>query len=217
VLKSENVCGLWRGSDTELRREVIVLTAHYDHIGTRGNRIMPGANDNASGTSALMALADALVEHGPLRRSVLLLFVSGGEKGQRGSLAWTKEPTLPVGYRAVCNINLDTIGGNAPTELQVAPTDGHEAHNGLEVLARRLAPKEGFSELSSCDPFWNRSDHFPFHTQLHLPALYLFAGLTGDYHKASDTADRVDCDKVRRVARLVLRIVAELQRDELGL
>jgi hypothetical protein len=216
VLKSENVCGLFRGSDSDLRREVIVVTAHFDHIGVRGGEIMPGADDNASGTSALMALAEALVRNGPLRRSVLLLFVSSGEEGQRGALAWVKEPTLPAGYRPVCNINLDTIGGNGPAELQLAPTESHEAHNGLEVLARQLAPEEGFSTLSGCDPFWDRSDQFPFHTQLKIPALYLFSGLTRDYHKASDTPDRVDCDKVRRVTRLVLRLLAALQEDELG-
>ncbi len=215
VMESKNVAGFLRGSDPELRREVIVVTAHYDHLGTRAGELMPGANDNASGTAALMALAEALAHHGPLRRSVLLLSVSAGERGQRGALAWAKQPTLPQGHRTVCAINLDTIGGNAPDLLQVAPTALHEAHNGLETLARKHAGSEGFGELSDGDPFWNRSDHYPFHSELQVPALFLFGGLTRDYHKASDTPDKVDADKVRRVTRLTLRILADLQGEQL--
>jgi len=217
TIQSSNVAGFLRGSDSELRREVVVLTAHYDHLGVRAEALMPGANDNASGTAALLALAEALAENGPLRRSVLLLFVSAGERGQLGARAWVKGPTLPAGYESVCVVNLDTIGGNAPEGLQVSPTRFHEAHNGLVELAREHAGSEGFSELGDGDAFWSRSDHFPFHSELGVPALFLFGGLTADYHKPSDTPDKVDADKVSRVARLVLRIVMDLQESELGL
>ena len=217
TIRSSNVVGLLRGSDPELRREVVVLTAHYDHLGGRAGALLPGANSNASGTAALLALAEALAEHGPLRRSVLFLFVSAGVESQLGARAWAGEPTLPAGYESVCVLDLDAVGGNAPEALQVSPTRLHEAHNGLVELARRHAGSEGFSELEDGDSLWSGSDHYPLHVELGIPALLLSGGPTADSGKPTDTPERVDADKASRVARLALRIVMDLQEGELGL
>ena len=213
----ENVAGWWPGSDPLLAREAIVLTAHYDHVGEDSSgEVFNGADDNASGTAALMALAEALAEYGPLRRSVLLLWVSAEEKGLLGSEAWTKDPWLPDGARAVCNVNIDMVGRNAPDSLYITPTREHRAYNGLTRLAETWAAAEGFGPLGSADDYWERSDHANFEQHLGIPVAFLFAEVHEDYHQPTDTADKIDSDKIRRVTRLVLRMLDGLQGDELG-
>jgi len=212
----ENVVALWPGSDPVLGREVILVSAHYDHVGTREGEIYNGADDNASGTSGLLALAEALRDYGPMRRSVCLIWVSGEEKGLRGSAAWTRSPTLPDGYHPVADVNIDMIGRNAPDSLLITPTADHAEYNGLTRLAERLAPGEGFT-LGSADEYWHRSDHANFAANLGIPVAFLFSDVHEDYHKPTDTADKIDYDKASRVVRLVLGILDGLQDDELRL
>lgn len=219
VVQCENVCGFWPGSDPKLKDEVIVISAHYDHVGRGGrtNQIHNGADDNGSGTTGLLALAEALVAHGPLRRSVLLMWVSGEEKGLYGSKAWTEKPWLPAGARAVCNVNIDMIGRNAPDSLLITPTKKHAEHNGLVRLAEELSPSEGFPTLGSCDAYWDRSDHANFARNLKIPVAFLFSDVHEDYHQPGDDPEKIDCDKIRRVSRLVMRMLAGLQGDQLKL
>ncbi len=217
VIELENVAGLWLGSDPELSKEVIVVSAHYDHVGVQDGEIYNGADDNGSGTCGMLAIAEALAAHGPLRRSILLLWLSGEEKGLKGSYAWTKDPSLGEGQRVVCDLNLDMIGRNAPDYLLITPTREHEAYNGLARLAERLAPLEGFPKLGGCDEYWARSDQMNFSENLGVPVAFLFSGEHEDYHGPGDEADKIDYDKVARVARLVVRILDGLQGDEIGL
>ena len=217
VIPLENVCALWPGSDPELAREVLVVSAHYDHEGVRNGKVYPGADDNGSGSMGLLALAEALVEYGPLRRSVLLMWVSGEEKNLWGSEAWTRAPSLPPGHRAVANINIDMIGRNAPDKLLITPTKALKEYNGLTRLAERLAPLEGFPRLGSADEYWRRSDHMNFADNLGIPVAFLFSDVHVDYHKPTDTPEKIDYDKIRRVTRLVLRMLDGLQADTLGL
>ncbi len=214
----ENVCGIWPGSDPLLKDEVLIVSAHYDHVGVNDEgEVYNGADDNGSGTSGLLAIAGALTEYGPLRRSVMLMWVAGEEKGLLGSKAWTKDPWLPEGLRPVCDINIDMIGRNAPDYLLITPTKDREEYNGLVRLAEANAPLEGFPELGSCDAYWSRSDHINFSTHLKIPVTFLFSDVHEDYHKPSDTPDKINFDKVRRVARLVLRMLDGLQADQLEL
>lgn len=214
----ENVCGLWPGDHPRLSKEVIIISAHYDHVGRQGGEIHNGADDNASGTTGLLAIAEALHRHGPMKRSVLLMWVSGEEKGLWGSEAWTRRPWLPEGHRPVCNLNIDMIGRNAPEDLCITPTRGLAEHyNGLTRLAEQHASTEGFGKLRSADEYWRRSDHMNFAVHLGLPVAFLFADVHEDYHKPTDDADRIDYDKIRRVVRLVLRMLDGLQVTKLNL
>jgi hypothetical protein len=216
-LDVENVCGLWPGSDPELKDEVLIVSAHYDHVGTSRGEIYNGADDNGSGTCGMLALAEALELHGPLRRTVLLMWVSGEEKGLWGSEAWNAAPWLPEGARAVADINIDMIGRNAPDELFVTPTRKlGQAYNGLVRLAESLAQSEGFGPLKSADAYYRRSDHYNF-IQAGIPAAFLFADVHADYHKPTDTVEKINFDKIRRVTRLVLRMLDGLQADELDI
>jgi len=212
----ENVCGFWPGSDPVLAKEVIVLSAHYDHVGKQGGEIHNGADDNGSGTCGLLAVAEALKHYGPMRRSVLLMWVSGEEKGLWGSAAWTKKPTLAEGYRAVCNLNIDMIGRNAPDYLLITPTKAMEQYNGLTKLAEGFGPLEGFPKLGSADEYWGRSDHANFSQNLKIPVAFLFSDVHDDYHQPGDDPEKIDYDKVARVVRLVVRMLDGLQGDTLG-
>ena len=213
----ENVAGLWKGSDPELASEVIVVSAHYDHVGERSDKVYNGADDNGSGTTGLLGLAQALEAYGPMRRSVLLLWVSAEEKGLYGSEAWTKRPWLPEGMYPVANINIDMIGRNATDELLITPTKRLDAYNGLTKLAEKLGRDEGFRTFRSADAYWRRSDHMNFADHLSLPVAFLFADVHEDYHKATDTPDKIDYDKLRRASRLVMRMLDGLQADKLEL
>ena len=152
-----------------------------------------------------------------MRRSVLLAWFSGEEKGLWGSAAWTADPALPPGMHPVCNLNIDMIGRNDPDYLLITPTRDHKAYNGLTRLAERNAASEGFVALGSADPWWARSDHMNFANDLKIPVAFLFSGEHPDYHQPSDTPDKLDYDKVRRVSRLVVRMLDGLQTDELDL
>ncbi len=213
----ENVCGLWPGSDPELADEVVLVSAHYDHVGRSDRGIYNGADDNGSGTVALLALAEALAEHGPLRRTVMLMWVSGEEKGLLGSRAWSLDPWLPEGYRAVCNVNIDMVGRNAPDSLLVTPSPEHEKYNGMTRLAESLGELEGFPELGNADAYYRRSDHYMFEENMGIPICFLFSDVHEDYHQPTDTVDKIDYDKIRRVTRLVLRMLDGLQEDQLDL
>jgi peptidase M28-like protein/PA domain-containing protein len=219
MIEVENVCGFWPGGDPELSKEVILVSAHYDHVGTDKNGVVfNGADDNGSGTCGLMAIAEALAVHGPMARSVMLLWVSGEEHGLWGSQAWTEHPWLPEGCRPICDINIDMIGRNEPGKLLITPTQERpEDYNGLVKLAESLSPLEGFPKLGSCDEYWHRSDHANFAKNLKIPVTFLFSDVHEDYHQPTDDPDKIDYDKVHRVARLVVRMIDGLQAPVLDI
>lgn len=216
TVEVENVCGFWRGSDPVLAREVLLVTAHYDHVGTSRGQVYNGADDNGSGTSGLLALAQALTKYGPMRRSVMIMWVSGEEKGLWGSKAWTDNPWLPEGCKPVCDINIDMIGRNEPEKLLITPTEKRSEYNGIVRLAQSLSPLEGFPKLGSADEYYERSDHYNF-ARKGIPAVFLFSDIHADYHKPTDDPEKIDNDKIRRVTRLVLRVLDGLQQDSLGI
>lgn len=227
TIQAENVCGLWPGSDPQLKNEVIIVSAHYDHIGARGGQIFNGADDNGSGTCGMLALAEALVEYGPMQRSVLLIWVSGEEKGLWGSRAWSQNPSLADGMKAVANINIDMIGRNDPKVLYVTPSPEHKDFNGLTRLMEKFGAEEGFGDfpegqkqgfegLGSADDYYRRSDHAEF-AKLGIPVCFLFAGVHDDYHQHTDTIEKIDYDKIHRVVRVVIKALNSLQAKELEL
>ena len=215
TVEVENVCAFWPGSDPALSKEVILVSAHYDHVGTREGQVYNGADDNGSGTATLLAVARALAAYGPLRRSVMLIWVSGEEKGLWGSQYWSEHPTLPEGHRAVADVNLDMVGRNAPDKLLVTPTRDHEEYNAIVRLAEQVAPLEGFPVLGSADEYYHRSDHKNF-AKLGIPVAFLFSDVHEDYHEPGDDAEKLDYDKVRRVARLVVRLLDRMQAEDVG-
>jgi len=214
--RAPNVVAVLPGSDPALRDEYVVFSAHMDHVGVRnmnasGDSIFNGADDNASGTSALLEVAEAFASmETPPARSLVFLAVSGEEKGLLGSRYYSDHPTVPI-EKIVANINVDMIGRNAPDSIVVI---GQE-YSSLGPLVREVAaanPDLGLTvapDLWPQERFFFRSDHFNF-ARKDIPALFFFAGVHEDYHQPSDEADKIDADKAARVARLIFLTAYEI-------
>jgi Zn-dependent M28 family amino/carboxypeptidase len=205
---SRNVAALLEGSDPGLRDEIVIIGAHYDHLGhgqigsmapqERG-AIHNGADDNASGVAAMIRAATLLAE-APPARSVLFLAFTGEESGLLGSAHFVREPTVPLaGARAM--LNLDMVGrlGDGPLIVY-----------GVETAAewRALLESEGARsgiELALRPEGYGPSDHTSFYTN-DIPVLHFFTNTHGDYHRPSDEWDRIDADGLEAVARMVTAI-----------
>jgi len=217
-----NVVGMIRGSHPELSEEYVVLTAHFDHVGVgppdaTGDSIYSGADDNASGTSALMQIAAAFAElpRAP-PRSVVFLAVSGEEKGLLGSAHYAAEPTVPA-ESILANLNMDMVGRNHPDSLFAVG----EEYSTIGASAQRvLADRPELALVLAPDPepeeqAFLRSDHFSF-VQQGIPALMLTTWLHDDYHLPSDRVEAIDSDKVARVARFIFYLTYDLAADPLA-
>lgn len=223
TVRLDNVVGVLRGSDPELREEYVLLGAHYDHIGYGPRaRIGYGADDNGSGVAAFLEVAQALAADPP-RRSVIFASFTAEEDGLFGSKALAEE--LPVPREAlVAMVNLDQIGFGPSRETSVLGT----AHNPelADVLkrARKLhdtgLKKVHFDkrkELGGEIRLFERSDHYSFHS-IGVPTLFFFEGLplsdNKDYHTWRDTVRGVDLAKVTGTARLVFNTLWILANDD---
>lgn len=204
-----NVVALLPGSDPALRDSYVIFSAHMDHLGVgpadaTGDSIYNGADDDASGTAALLEIAEAFAMLSPRpARSLIFLAVSGEEKGLLGSAHFTARPPIPLG-QVVANFNIDMIGRNAPDSVVAVGAE----YTTLGGLAREVAAQHPDLGLTVADDPWPeerfffRSDHFHF-AEHGVPALFVFAGVHQDYHQPSDEVDRVDADKAARIARLL--------------
>ncbi|MEX2583341.1 MAG: M28 family metallopeptidase [Gemmatimonadota bacterium] len=210
-----NVVALLRGSDPELRDEYVILSAHFDHVGVgvpvNGDSIYNGADDNASGTSALLEVAEAFstLAERP-RRSIVFLHVSGEEHGLLGSQYYSENPTVPID-RVVANINVDMISRNSPDSIVVIGKDYSTLGSTVDQVGQRH-PELGLTVSDDLWPeerFFYRSDHFNF-ARLEIPALFFFSGVHEDYHRPSDTVEKIDAEKASRVARLIFYTAQEV-------
>jgi hypothetical protein len=216
AFSSRNTAAMLVGSDPELSKEVIVLSAHMDHVGVDGEgNVFNGADDNASGTTALMMVAEAMASDPvPPRRSILFMAVTGEEKGLLGSEWWVAHPTIDI-ERVVANVNIDMVGRNAPDSIGVTPSPDHAEFNSLVSLAQELGPAAGL-EVSwfagegeyrrRVDEYYYRSDHVNF-SNAGIPVIFFFAGEHEDYHQLTDTMEKIDIQKVLRVSDLVEQVV----------
>ncbi|HUF12872.1 MAG TPA: M20/M25/M40 family metallo-hydrolase [Longimicrobiales bacterium] len=207
--EAPNVIAILRGGDPELADEYVVFSAHMDHVGVgrpdeTGDSIYNGADDDASGTSAIIEVAEAftnLLERP--RRSLVFLLVSGEEKGLLGSRWFSEHPTVPL-ENIVANINVDMIGRNAPDTIVVIGQEFSSLGPTVHGVAARN-PQLGLTVAEDPWPeerFFFRSDHFNF-ARKEIPAIFFFAGVHEDYHQPSDEVEKIDEDKAARVARLI--------------
>ncbi len=207
-----NILILLEGSDSGLKQQVIVVGAHYDHLGygtpqnSRGQvgLIHPGADDNASGTTAVLELIQALVRlPEPPRRSVLFVFWDAEEKGLLGSKRWVAHPTIPL-ERVVLMINLDMVGRLRDERLTMI---GSRSSAGL----RKLVSQDNDEGLSLEFPWLIQpnADHYSFLVK-NVPVLMLHTGLHEDYHRPSDVASKINAAGMKRIDRLLLALVYDL-------
>jgi hypothetical protein len=216
-----NVVGVIEGSD--LKDEYILITAHYDHIGKKGKDINNGADDNASGTSTVLEIAEAFETaakngNGP-RRTVVCMLVTGEEKGLLGSRYYVNNPTFPL-EQSVVNINIDMVGRlhkdyiNNPNYIYVIGSDrlSSELHTINEAANQRYSQLTlDYKYNSAKDPnrFYYRSDHYNF-AQKGIPAIFFFNGTHEDYHRPSDTAEKINYEKMAKVGRHIFTLAWDL-------
>ena len=214
-----NVVGVLPGSDPALRDTYVVLSAHMDHVGVgqpdaTGDSIYNGADDDASGTAAVLEVAQALASlPTPPARSVLVVAVSGEERGLLGSRWFSDHPTVPL-ESMVANLNLDMVGRNAPDTIVVIGQEYSDLGERVHDIADAV-PDLGLTvseDLWPDERFFFRSDHFNF-ARKEIPALFFFAGTHEHYHRPGDEVQHIDGDKAARVARLVFLLTHHLAQD----
>ena len=215
-LIGENVLGYLEGTDSLLKDELLVVSAHYDHLGKRGDAIFNGADDNGSGTSTVLEIAEAFVQAkqaglGP-RRSVLFLWVSGEEKGLLGSEYYATHPVFPL-EQTIADINVDMVGrvddqhaGN-PNYIYVIGSDrlSSELHQINETVNRDFTQLEfdyTYNEEDDPNRYYYRSDHYNF-ARNGIPSIFFFNGSHADYHRDTDTVDKINFEKMARIGQLV--------------
>jgi hypothetical protein len=218
---TQNVLGLIEGSDSRLRREVILVGAHYDHDGETGGQIWPGADDNASGTSGILELAEAYGNGGRVpARSILLCAFAGEEKGELGSQHYADHPTMPID-RTVGMLQMDMIGRNeehgANRELHLERETSSQNANSVNLIGTMFSPdlrrmmEEANRQIGldlkfryddTPEHLLRRSDQWAF-LQKGIPALFIHTGEHPDYHRPSDTADKINYPKMEKIVRFV--------------
>ena len=205
-----NTIGILEGSDPTLKNEYIIFTAHMDHDGVKTplpgttDSIWNGADDDASGTTGVIELAEAFAQQGArTKRSLVFMTVSGEEKGLWGSHWYSEHPALPL-KQTVANINMDMIGRNWTDTIVVI---GKE-HSDLGKTLNRVNaahPELGMTAIDDIWPeenFYRRSDHFNF-ARKGVPILFFFNGTHEDYHQPTDEPDKIDAEKESRILKLV--------------
>lgn len=204
-----NVVAWLEGSDPELNHEYVVLGAHLDHLGVRGGQVYPGADDNGSGSTAILNIAKAMAAN-PVRpkRSVLFIWFAAEEIGLVGSKHYTDHPTLPL-ENMTCMFNIDMVGRNEETANETAEENEGSIHlvgsqkgdTEIHSLIEQANQHVGFRfELDEEDVF-GRSDQINFY-QKGVPVAFLFGGFHPDYHQPSDRPSAINFKKIASAARL---------------
>ena len=224
IIRGENVLGYIEGSD--LKDELIIITAHYDHLGKHDTLLFNGADDDGSGTVAIMEIAEAFMlakrdGKGP-RRSILIMPVSGEEKGLLGSKYYTDNPVFPL-KKTIANLNIDMIG-----RIDNMHLDGNyvyligsdmlskELHNISEEINKKYIGLElDYTYNTDDDPhrYYYRSDHYNF-AKNNIPVIFYFNGVHEDYHKTTDTIEKIDFNKIEKITRFVFLTAWELANKE---
>lgn len=229
-ITSENVLGYVEGGDK--KDEFVIVTAHYDHIGQHDGEVFNGADDDGSGTTALLMMAEAFAQakaagHGP-RRSILFMPVSAEEKGLLGSRYYSENPIVPL-KNTIANLNIDMIGrvderhhddeGNPnPNYVYIIgsdflSTDLHKINETQNKLNTSLELDYKYNTISDPNRYYFRSDHYNF-AKHNIPCIFYFNGTHKDYHQHTDTVDKIDFMKLSKITELIYYTTWDLANRE---
>jgi len=222
---SENIWAYIEGS--EKPNEILVISAHYDHVGIKNGEVYNGADDDGSGTVALLEIAQAFEiakkeGHGP-KRSILFLHVTGEEHGLHGSRFYSENPLFPIA-NTITDINIDMIGrrdeAHASSNNYVYIIGSDRLSTDLDNICKVANAKYvkldfDYKYNNPMDPnhFYERSDHYNF-AKNGVPAVFFFNGVHADYHKAGDEPDKIEYDALTKRAKLAFVIAWELANRE---
>lgn len=225
---SENIWAFIEGS--EKPEEIVVLSAHYDHIGIKRGEVYNGADDDGSGTVALMEIAAAFQKakkegHDP-KRSVLILHVTGEEHGLHGSRFYTENPLFPLA-NTVADVNIDMIGRrdkfhqDSNNYIYLIGSDylSTDLYNVCEAVNKKnnfLALDYKYNDIKDPNRFYYRSDHYNF-AKKGIPVVFLYSGEHEDYHKATDEVSKIEFDALTQRTKYAFAIVWEIanRKDKL--
>ncbi|WP_372637797.1 M28 family peptidase [Fodinibius sp.] len=220
-LDTENVLAFLKGADPQLKDEVVVVTSHYDHVGigqpdSTGDRIYNGADDDGSGTVAMLNMAHAFREAAQNgispRRNILFLHVTGEEKGLLGSRYYSDHPSYPI-EKTVANLNTDMIG-RIDEEHEEKGIEEYAYIIGSELISSDLDSlikaanrrsgqielNKKYNDLQDPNQFYRRSDHWNF-GRLGVPFAFFFTGVHEDYHRPSDEVHKIRFEKMAKIVR----------------
>lgn len=227
-VRAENVLGYMEGSDPKLKNELLVLTAHYDHIGitpeVKGeDKINNGADDDGSGTTGILMLAEAFSKakkagKGP-KRSILFMTVTGEEKGLLGSEWYSEHPVFPL-EKTIANLNIDMIGrgdkDHASDNNFVYIIGSDMLSTDLDRIGKKankdyvgLKLDERYNNRTDPNRFYYRSDHYNF-AKHGIPVIFYFNGVHDDYHQPGDEISKIDFPMLAKRAKLVYFTAWEL-------
>lgn len=222
---SENIWAFIEGS--EKPDEVVVVSAHYDHVGVKNGAIYNGADDDGSGTVALLEIAQAFAKakkegHGP-KRSILFFHATGEEHGLLGSSYYSENPLFPF-ENTVADINIDMIGRRDVTHANsnnyVYLIGADRLSSDLDTICAQANSKYikmdldyTFNDKNDPNHFYERSDHYNF-AKHGIPSVFLFNGVHADYHQKSDTVDKIEFDALTKRTQLAFAIAWELANRE---
>lgn len=229
VTPTENVLAFMKGS--EFPDELLILTAHFDHIGITRGQVNNGADDDGSGTSAILEIAEAFslaakAGYTP-RRSILFMTVSGEEKGLLGSKFYTDHPVYPL-KNSVVNLNIDMIGRIDPkyekredSANYVYLIGSDKLSSELHTLSETVNTQNGnitldylYNDENHPERLYYRSDHYNF-AKNNIPVIFYFTGIHKDYHRPSDDIEKIHFDKTAKIAQLVFLTAWEIaNRDK---
>jgi Zn-dependent M28 family amino/carboxypeptidase len=221
---SENIWAFIEGS--EKPNEIVVVSAHYDHVGMKNGEIYNGADDDGSGTVALLEIAQAFqlakaAGHGP-KRSILFLHVTGEEHGLHGSRYYSENPLFPLA-NTVADVNIDMIGrrdekhANSNDYIYLIGSDylSSDLYNICEKANADYVHTNidyTFNDKNDPNRFYYRSDHYNF-AKHNIPSVFLFNGVHADYHQASDEVDKIEFDALAKRTQLAFGLKKFLRTD----
>lgn len=232
VTESKNIVAFIEGSDPMLKDEVVVVSSHYDHVGigrpdSTGDAIYNGADDDGSGTVGVLHVAQALsaakrAGAGP-KRSVLILHVTGEEKGLLGSRYYSDHPIYSV-ENTVANINVDMIGRrdneNPENPDYIYIIGGKIISSGMQnmleqanAMSVNIELSDRYNDLEDPNQFYRRSDHWNF-GRLGIPFVFFFNGVHPDYHRPSDEIDKIDFEALTKRTQLIYMTTAAVANAE---
>ncbi len=196
---TQNVVGFWEGADPLLKNEIVVIGAHYDHVGVANDSIYNGADDNASGTAGVLEIAEAFTQCKTRpKRSILFMTFAGEEKGLFGSRFYTDDPMFPI-ENVVAMLNLDMISRNDSNEVAII---GSKTSEDLKAINEKCNESIGMKLVYDQDRFFMQSDHYSFYRK-DIPILFYFTKDTPDLHQPSDDPEKIIPEKMAKIGQLV--------------
>jgi hypothetical protein len=212
VVHSRNVIGLINGNDARLKGEFVAISAHYDHVGIRGREIYNGADDDGSGTVAVLEIARAFAGSNANNRSILVIFHAAEEKGLLGSRYLTEHAPFIGQIDAL--INMDMVGRQHLDSIHCIGSD--KLSTDLDRIVKTANDRTvkfqfdyRFNDPNDPNRYYYRSDHYNY-AKKRIPVVFFFDYMTDDYHKPTDTVEKINFEKIRKVATLTYHIALEV-------